>query len=423
MEITMLLVLAAAPVLILIIFLIIWSGFKKRRSLSLMEAESLDQQAEADAFSGEEFSLPGEGMPTPQALEERLRGMGLNGSVKSACAGNAFTRYELLPDIGERADRILDFQRDIALALGVQNPFIQIPLPGENTVGIDAPLKEPSSLSMGGAITRLEKTKDALDPGSFAIATGAGGELIYSSIGKCAHLLIAGALGTGKSMTLHGAASTMISGAAKEDLRLIMIDINGTELSAYNGLDLLLMPVISDARTAAGALGLAEIEMNERYKKLSAMELQGIEQYNERAEAKASPTMPRIVIFADDLNGMLREGSNSPARERLFSLLERGAKAGVHVVMTLPLPCSASLLESLSQRIPSKVCLHAPSVQSALALVGSDYATKLAPQGGMLLRLRDTGHLQHGRGIFVSQEGIRKLCAQRRENPTARTLL
>ncbi len=425
MNITLLIfITATAIVLILTIALLLCVAAKKRGRLSLEEDAGLDQQCEADAvFPGEDFQLPTEAPRTVEALEERLRGLGLNMSVKSASAGNAFTRYELLPDIGERADKVLDFKSDIALALGAQNLFIQLPLPGKSTVGIDAPLKEPSSLSLGGALARLEKDDEAQLAGGFAIATGAGGELISSSIGKCAHIMIAGALGTGKSMALHSIVSTMIAGAVKEELRLIMIDLNGTELLAYKGLDLLLMPVINDARTASGALGLAEIEMNERYKKLAAMELQHIDQFNERAREKSSSPMPRIVVFADDLNGMLRDTGDSLPQERLFSLLERGAKVGVHVVMTVPLPCSASLLDALSQRIPSRVCLLAPSLQSAMAVVGDDYATKLAPQGGMLIRLREPGHLLHGRGIFVSQEGLKKLCAQRRDNPPARSLL
>ncbi|MGI5899856.1 MAG: DNA translocase FtsK [Christensenellales bacterium] len=411
---------AVAIVLVLAAVLIIFSVKKRRRRLSLEESDSTAQNGAIDAaFAGDELQTPADAGQEIHALEERLRGLGLRVSVKSALAGNAFTRYELLPDIGERASKVLDFESDIALALGSQNLFIQIPLPGKSTVGIDAPVQDPSSLSLGGVLSRLEKEEKRRMPGEFTIATGAGGQLISSSIDRCAHVLIAGGLGTGKSMTLHSIASTMLSRSAKDDLRLIMIDIKGTELSAYKGLEHLLMPVISDVRTASGALGLAEIEMNERYKKLAAMELQDIEQYNKRAGEESAASMPRIVIFADDVNRMLGESGDSLARQRLFSLLEGGAKVGVHVVMTIPLPCSASLLDALCQSIPSRICLHAPSLQSAMAVAGSDYATKLAPQGDMLLRLRETGHLMHGRGIFVSQEGIGKLRAQMRDNPPA----
>ena len=359
---------------------------------------------------GEEFYLPAQ---EPEALERALHAVGFYANVTAMRRGYGFTRYEIQPDAGERAGRIRNFTDDIALALGAADVLIHIPLPGKYTIGIDLPVRNAISPTLGEILRSGLIKKSSLC--RFAVGMTVDNQIIISDMAQAGHVLITGAVGTGKSMELHGIAATMLSSAGKNALRLIIIDINGMEFTPYNGLPHLLMPVIGDSRTASGALGLAEIEMNERYRKLSATDFRNIDTFNDDAAQKGTAIMPRVVIFADNIADMLRE--NDEAAARLFNIIEKGAKVGVHVVMTVPLPCSGPLLERLALGIPSKITLHSPSKQASLMTIGSDDGARLAPVGDMLIKMRQPGYIEHVRGIYSDTYEVERLCASVRNAP------
>ena len=407
MDSRLLMILIGAAILFLgiiaaIVFLIIAIKKKKKKPVEAEEAAQVEIAVPVQGVDEKNADEPFDAEYSAARLEETLRSLGLGVSVCGVSIGAGFARYELLPDIGERADRIRDFAADVALTFGEEKIITHIPLGEKRTIGIDVPLREPVSPTLGSIIKSgyLRKPPEF----SFVIGAETQGRLIAADIAGCAHLLIAGALGTGKSTALNSIAAALILGADKNLLRVIMIDMQGLELNVYSGLPHLLMPVISDGRTASGALGLAEIEMNERYKKLSGMGLASIEDHNERAVEKSIAPMQRIVIFIDGVADMLRD--NNEASTRLFNLLEKGAKVGVHAVLSVALPCSSSLLEKLAQSMPSKICLRSPSKQAAELVAGSLEAVNLMPVGDMLVRLKNPDYVQHAQGVAVSREEI-----------------
>ena len=270
----------------------------------------------AGSFSGEEYKA------TAIKLQQTLHNFGVGVTVTNISCGPAVTRYELLPEQGVKVSKIVGLTDDIKLSLAAADIRIEAPIPGKSAVGIEVPNKENNMVYLRDLL-EAESFKNHKSRLAFAVGKDIGGQVVVTDIGKMPHLLIAGATGSGKSVCINTLIMSIIFKSKPEDVKMIMVDPKVVELSVYNGIPHLLIPVVTDPKKASGALNWAVAEMTDRYKKFAECNVRDLKGYNERVEKikdieddKKPVKMPQIVIIIDELADLMMV---APGEVRMLS--------------------------------------------------------------------------------------------------------
>ena len=304
--------------------------------------------------------------------------------VINVARGPTVTRYELQPSAGVKVSRIVSLSDDIALNLAAPGIRIEAPIPGKAAIGIEVPNREITMVRLREV---LESPEFVQHPSKLAFAVGKdiSGEPVVVDIAKMPHLLIAGATGSGKSVCLNSLIVSILYKASPEEVKLLLIDPKVVELSVYNGIPHLLIPVVTDPKKAAGALNWAVQEMVSRYKLFADKNVRDIRGYNELVSRTGEqPVMPQIVIIIDELADLMMVAPNE-VEDAICRLAQMARAAGMHLVLASQRPSVDVITGVIKANIPSRISFAVSSQVDSRTILDMAGAEKLLGRGDMLL--------------------------------------
>ena len=349
---------------------------------------------------------------TAQRLQETLLTFGVKVTITDISCGPTVTRYELQPEQGVKVSKIVSLSDDIKLNLAAADIRIEAPIPGKAAIGIEVPNKEAGSVYF----RELVESKEFKESQS-AISFGVG-----KDIAKMPHMLIAGATGSGKSVCINTIIMSILYKAKPEDVRLIMVDPKVVELSVYNGIPHLLLPVVTDPKKAAGALNWAVNEMTDRYKKFAAMQVRNIKGYNDVVVKKnkegIDPPMeklPQIVIIIDELADLMMVAPGE-VEDAICRLAQLARAAGIHMVIATQRPSVNVVTGLIKANIPSKIAFAVSSGIDSRVIIDMNGAEKLLGKGDMLYFPSNLPKPLRVQGAFVSDEEVENVVSFLKEN-------
>ena len=353
---------------------------------------------------------------TAQKLQETLNNFGVKASVVDVSIGPTVTRYELQPEMGVKVSRIVSLSDDIKLNLAAEDIRIEAPIPGKAAVGIEVPNKTNSSVMLGDII-RSEAFENFKSKLAFAVGKDLAGEPVVSNIGKMPHLLVAGATGSGKSVCINSLILSIIYKATPEEVKFIMIDPKVVELSVYNGIPHLLIPVVTDPKKASGALNWAVAEMTDRYNKFAEYGVRDVDSYNEKikrlmpslGEDEEPPkSMPKIIIIIDELADLMMVAPGE-VEDAIVRLTQLARAAGIHLVVATQRPSVNVITGLIKANIPSRIALSVASGIDSRVIIDMNGAEKLLGKGDMLFYPQGYQKPARVQGCFVSDEEIENI--------------
>ena len=345
---------------------------------------------------------------TAKKLQETLESFGVKVKILGVSCGPSVTRYELAPAQGVKVSKILALTDDIKLSLAVADIRIEAPIPGKSAIGIEVPNKENHTVMLRDLLesSEFKNSKAAL---SFAVGRDISGNVVVSDIAKMPHLLIAGATGSGKSVCINTLIMSIIYKSKPEDVRMIMIDPKVVELSVYNGIPHLLIPVVTDPKKAAGALNWAVAEMEKRYKKFEQINVRDLKSYNEKVaqigESEDHKKMPRILIIVDELADLMMVAS-SEVEDAICRLAQLARAAGLHLVIATQRPSVNVITGVIKANIPSRIAFEVSSGVDSRTIIDMNGAEKLLGKGDMLFYPAGYQKPVRVQGSFVSDQEI-----------------
>ena len=359
----------------------------------------------AGSFSGEEYKA------TAIKLQQTLHNFGVGVTVTNISCGPAVTRYELLPEQGVKVSKIVGLTDDIKLSLAAADIRIEAPIPGKSAVGIEVPNKENNMVYLRDLL-EAESFKNHKSRLAFAVGKDIGGQVVVTDIGKMPHLLIAGATGSGKSVCINTLIMSIIFKSKPEDVKLIMVDPKVVELSVYNGIPHLLIPVVTDPKKASGALNWAVAEMTDRYKKFAECNVRDLKGYNERVEKikdieddKKPVKMPQIVIIIDELADLMMVAPGE-VEDAICRLAQLARAAGIHLVIATQRPSVNVITGLIKANVPSRIAFAVSSGVDSRTIIDMNGAEKLLGKGDMLFYPAGFPKPQRVQGAFVSDEEV-----------------
>ena len=352
---------------------------------------------------------------TANKLQKTLYSFGVSAKVENVSVGPTITRYELKPAEGVRVSKIANLADDIALSLAAETIRIEAPIPGKQAVGIEIPNKEKEVVHLRDIIDSNE-FKNAKSKLSFALGKNAAGEAIVTDIAKMPHVLIAGSTGSGKSVCINTLITSIIYKAKPSEVKLVMVDPKVVELSVYNGIPHLLIPVVTDPKKAAGALAWAVQEMVNRYHLFAEKNVRDIAGYNEALEKEgAEGKLPQIVIIIDELADLMMVAKND-VEDAICRLAQMARAAGMHLVIATQRPSVDVITGIIKANIASRISFAVTSQVDSRTILDSAGAEKLLGKGDMLFF--PTGVLKPIRiqGAFVSDSEVEKIVSFLKKN-------
>lgn len=340
-------------------------------------------------------------------IQRTLQSFGIHVEMGEVSIGPTVTQYTLKPAEGVKVSRITALHSNLALALAAHPIRIEAPIPGRSVVGIEVPNR---SIALVGLRALLED--EGFQSGktlSFALGRDVTGAPVYADLAKMPHLLVAGATGSGKSVTIHALITSLLYRNPAEILRMIMIDPKRVELSLYNGIPHLLTPVITDPKKAIAALRWATKEMENRYELLSEAGVRDIASYNvEKTKKPEGKVMPYIVIMVDELADLMlsypREVEASVVR-----LAQMARAVGIHLVISTQRPSVEVITGLIKANITSRIALQVASQIDSRTILDMPGADKLLGNGDMLFLAGDTGKPKRIQGAYVSESEVKKI--------------
>lgn len=353
---------------------------------------------------------------TALKLEETLHNFGVDVKVTNFSCGPAVTRYELLPAQGVKVGRIVALADDIKLSLAAADIRIEAPIPGKSAVGIEVPNRENNTVYLRDLL-ESERFKKANGKLNFAVGKDIAGQTVVTDIAKMPHLLIAGATGSGKSVCINTLIMSILYRYRPEEVQLIMIDPKVVELSVYNGIPHLLIPVVTDPKKAAGALNWAVAEMTDRYRKFAETGVRDLRGYNERIRAAAasgsvSPEdlpkpLPQLVIIIDELADLMMVSKNE-VEEAICRIAQLARAAGMHLVIATQRPSVNVITGLIKANIPSRIAFAVSSGIDSRTILDGVGAEKLLGKGDMLFFPQGIPKPVRVQGAFVSDQEVQK---------------
>ena len=358
---------------------------------------------------------------TAQRLQETLLTFGVKVTITDISCGPTVTRYELQPEQGVKVSKIVSLSDDIKLNLAAADIRIEAPIPGKAAIGIEVPNKEAGSVYFRELVESKE-FKESQSAISFGVGKDIAGKTIIADIAKMPHMLIAGATGSGKSVCINTIIMSILYKAKPEDVRLIMVDTKVVELSVYNGIPHLLLPVVTDPKKAAGALNWAVNEMTDRYKKFAAMQVRNIKGYNDVVVKKnkegTDPPMeklPQIVIIIDELADLMMVAPGE-VEDAICRLAQLARAAGIHMVIATQRPSVNVVTGLIKANIPSKIAFAVSSGIDSRVIIDMNGAEKLLGKGDMLYFPSNLPKPLRVQGAFVSDEEVENVVSFLKEN-------
>ena len=398
---------------------------KEDKSKEILTLEhALTVEDENYEFPPVEFLTPGKAATkmgkkavtdTANKLQKTLYSFGVSAKVENVSIGPTITRYELKPAEGVRVSKIANLADDIALSLAAETIRIEAPIPGKQAVGIEIPNKEKEVVHLRDIIDSNE-FKSAKSKLAFALGKHAAGEAIVTDIAKMPHVLIAGSTGSGKSVCINTLITSIIYKSKPSEVKLVMVDPKVVELSVYNGIPHLLIPVVTDPKKAAGALAWAVQEMVNRYHLFAEKNVRDIAGYNEALEKEgAEGKLPQIVIIIDELADLMMVAKND-VEDAICRLAQMARAAGMHLVIATQRPSVDVITGIIKANIASRISFAVTSQVDSRTILDSAGAEKLLGKGDMLFF--PTGVLKPIRiqGAFVSDGEVEKIVNFLKEN-------
>ncbi|MFA9424121.1 MAG: DNA translocase FtsK, partial [Sedimentibacter sp.] len=358
---------------------------------------------------GEKEDLRKEG----EKLIETLNNFNIPCNILQINKGPTITRYEIQPAPGIKVSRITGLSNDIALALATSGIRMEAPIPGKAAIGIEVPNKNKTSVYLRSLIESKEY-KAVTTNIPFALGKDIAGKNIIASIDKMPHLLIAGATGSGKSVCINSLIMSIIFKAKPDEVKLILIDPKVVELSIYNGIPHLLIPVVTDPRKAANALNWAVSEMTSRYKIFAAKSVRDIQSYNEKVSKENIDKMPQIVIVIDELADLMTVAS-SEVEEYITRIAQLARACGIHLVIATQRPSVDVITGVIKANIPSRIAFAVSSHIDSRTILDSGGAEKLLGKGDMLYHPMGMSKPIRIQGTFISDDEIKRVVDNIRE--------
>ena len=352
---------------------------------------------------------------TAEKLQRTLHNFGVEVQVTDISCGPTVTRYELHPEQGVKVSRILSLQDDIKLNLAAADIRIEAPIPGKAAVGIEVPNKVNSTVTIRDLLESRSYQQNRAEL-VFAVGMDIGGRPVVTDLAKMPHLLIAGATGSGKSVCINTLIVSMLYRVSPDDVKFIMIDPKKVELSVYNGIPHLYIPVVDDPKKAAGALNWAVNEMMDRYDKFAAMNVRELNSYNEKLQqmqesgegGETLKKLPRIVIIVDELADLMMVAQHE-VEDAIVRLSQLARAAGIHLVIATQRPSVNVITGLIKANMPSRIALAVSSGVDSRTILDMNGAEKLLGKGDMLFYPQGYQKPARVQGAFVSDDEINAL--------------
>lgn len=351
---------------------------------------------------------------TARKLQDTLKSFGVNVTITNISCGPSVTRYELQPEQGVKVSKITSLADDIKLNLAAADIRMEAPIPGKAAIGIEVPNRVNQTVYLSSLLASNE-FKNSKSNLTFAVGKDLGGQVIVTDIKKMPHLLIAGATGSGKSVCINTLIMSLIYKSSPDDVRLILVDPKVVELSVYNGIPHLLIPVVTDPKKASAALNWAVMEMTDRYKKFADMGVRDLEGYNRRIENQKEPEqsssgeiyekLPQIVIIVDELADLMMVAPGE-VEDYICRLAQLARAAGIHLVIATQRPSVNVITGLIKANIPSRIAFAVASQVDSRTIIDMGGAEKLLGKGDMLFY--PTGYPKPVRiqGAYVSDSEV-----------------
>lgn len=353
--------------------------------------------------------ISGELKENAQRLIETLHSFNVDATITDISRGPTVTRYELKPAAGIRISKITNLADDIALNLAATHVRIEAPIPGKAAVGIEVPNTIKNSVSMRELIDTPEFAEQSSKL-SAGLGKDIGGKCVFCDIAKMPHLLIAGTTGSGKSVCMNSIIVSILYRAKPDEVKFLMIDPKQVEFSKYANIPHLLVPVVSDPRKAAGALGWAVSEMLQRYQKFSQTGVRDIAGYNKYVKKHEDmEPMPKICIFIDELADLMMAAPKE-VEDSICRLAQMARAAGMHLVIATQRPSVDVITGLIKANISSRIALTVSSQIDSRTILDSGGAEKLLGRGDMLYSPIGASKPLRVQGCFISDEEVESLC-------------
>ena len=351
---------------------------------------------------------------TAYKLQRTLQNFGVGVTITNISGGPSVTRYELQPEQGVKVSKIVNLADDIKLNLAAEDIRIEAPIPGKAAIGIEVPNKEKQMVAFRDLL-ESDEFKKAKSKTIFAAGKDIAGKTVVADIEKMPHLLIAGQTGSGKSVCINTIIMSILYKASPSDVKLIMIDPKVVELSVYNGIPHLLIPVVTDPKKAAAALNWAVNEMEERYKKFAEHKARNIIGYNaqidqiEDVPGKDRPEkIPQIIVIVDELADLMMT-AGTDVEDAIQKLAQKARAAGIHLIIATQRPSVNVITGVIKANIPSRIAFSVASGIDSRTILAETGAEKLLGKGDMLFHPYYISKPVRVQGAFVSDDEVMKV--------------
>lgn len=348
---------------------------------------------------------------TALRLQQTLNTFGVKVTITDISQGPSVTRYELQPEQGVKVSKIVGLSDDIKLNLAATDIRIEAPIPGKAAVGIEVPNKENKPVALRDLLESRE-FKEFPSNLAFAVGKDIGGKTVVADIAKMPHMLIAGATGSGKSVCINTLIMSILYKAHPDDVKLIMIDPKVVELSVYNGIPHLLIPVVTDPKKASAALHWGVSEMEDRYRKFADFNVRDLKGYNKKIESMPDPgdgsvpaKLPQIVIIVDELADLMMV-SPGEVEESICRLAQLARAAGIHLIIATQRPSVDVITGLIKANMPSRVAFSVSSGVDSRTILDMNGAEKLLGKGDMLFYPQGYTKPARIQGAFVSDKEV-----------------
>lgn len=363
---------------------------------------------------------------TAMKLQQTLQSFGVNVRITDISCGPSVTRYELFPEQGVKVSKIVSLTDDIKLNLAAADIRIEAPIPGKAAIGIEVPNKKTQMVHFRDLIDNrtFKNMKSRL---AFAAGKDIGGKIVMADLAKMPHMLVAGTTGSGKSVFINTIIMSILYKAGPEEVRFIMVDPKMVELSVYNGIPHLLIPVVTDPKKASSALSWAVAEMTDRYRKFAETGTRNLSGYNKKVEALIKSgeieegklsKLPQIVIIIDELADLMMV-AKSEVEDAIVRLSQLARAAGIHMVIATQRPSVDVITGLIKANVPSRVALSVSSGTDSRTILDMNGAEKLLGNGDMLFYPSGYQKPVRVQGAFISDEDIIKVTDFLRANEAA----